>query len=76
MLRAGGGGRFGEYRVLRNVLEDVLADFLVLSDCAERSESLVVDVAIMSVAISRIHREYSRLTQGSLASLAHLLNFR
>ena len=31
MLRAGGGGRFGEYRVLRNVLEDVLADFLVLS---------------------------------------------
>jgi len=37
--------------------------------------SSVVDVAIMSVAISRvlIHREYSRLPQSSLASLAHLL---
>ena len=36
--------------------------------------SLVVDVAIMSVAISRvlIHREYARLHQGSLASHAHL----
>jgi len=36
--------------------------------------SLVVDVAIMSVAISRvlIHREYARLHQGSLPSLAHL----
>jgi len=36
--------------------------------------SLVVDVAITFVAISRvlIHREYARLHQGSLASLAHL----
>ena len=35
--------------------------------------SSVVDGAIMSVAISRvmIHREYTRLHQGSLASLAH-----
>ena len=30
-----------------------------------------LDVTIMSVAISGIHREYSRLHQGSLASLAH-----
>jgi len=31
----------------------------------------------MSVAISRvmIHREYARLRQGSLASLAHLYSF-
>jgi len=36
--------------------------------------SLVVDVAIMSVAISRDPSlEYSRLPQGSLASLTHLL---
>jgi len=35
--------------------------------------SLVVDVAIMSVAIRGIHREYARLHQGSLALLAHLL---
>ena len=32
--------------------------------------SSVVDVAIMSVEISRVHREYARLHQGSLTCLA------
>jgi len=37
--------------------------------------SLVVDVAIAPAAISRgIYREYARLPQGSLSSLAHLLH--
>jgi len=37
--------------------------------------SLVVDVTIMSVAISRTSsRFYARLPKGSLASLAHLVN--
>ena len=44
MLRAGGGGRFGEYRVLRNVLEDVLADFLVLSKLGLFVNAVVVVV--------------------------------